>query len=201
MKYKQTLVILSDEHITNDTLSSSTYTNRKNLKNTRMKIILILFFGLFINVSFSQQKAENRLIKYETDEYSIQYYSENLNFNIISEKCENLFCTMFEITRDTNTIEKPKIPLIKLKVSDCSRLGSGTSSFEKTINSENYTRITRLDNYQFYEKRLRVDKYMWVRYVCIKNHKVYTLECLTEMKGSNENNEKELSIMNTFRVK
>lgn len=167
-----------------------------------MRIIAIIFFMFLNNLCFSQQRIENEFIKYETNEYYIQYYSENLNFNKISEKCENLSCNMFEITRNDN-IEKSKIPIIKLRITDCSSLGIGTHTFEKDLKNKdsNYTKVTRLDNYEFYEKRTKTDKFMLVSYVCIKNSKVYTLECLTEMKGSNENNEEELIIMNTFRVK
>ena len=167
-----------------------------------MKIIIIIFLCFLNNICLSQQKIEREFIKYETNEYYIKYYFENLNFNIITEKCENLGCEMFEIIRKDN-IEKPKIPIIKLRIFDCTRLGIGTHSFEKELKNKdsNYTKVTTLDNYEFYEKKTKIDKFILVSYVHIKNSKVYTLECLTEMNDSDENNKEELIIMNTFRVK
>lgn len=167
-----------------------------------MRIIAIIFFVFFNIFCFSQESVENKFIKYETNEYYIHYNSENLNINIITEKCENLVCDMFEITRKNN-LEKPFKPIIKLNILDCSSLGIGTHTYEKELNNNdsNYRKITMLDNYEFYEKRTKVDRFMVVSYVCIKNYKVYKLECLTEMKGSDENNIEELITMNTFRVK
>jgi hypothetical protein len=163
------------------------------------KIKFIVFVCLS-NFCLSQQKIENTI--YETNDFYIKYNPEEFNLKVNSEKCERLFCNMFEITNKKNNV-KPLIPIVQLKVSDYSMFGIGTHLVEKELKDKdsNYLKITTLDNFVHYEKKTKIDNFILVSYVCIRNNKVYTLECLTEMIGENENNENELKIMNTFRVK
>lgn len=163
---------------------------------------IICFFILLIGLHCHGQSAvDNGLVTYETVEYAITY-PKALNFNEITAKCEILFCTAFEITKSSNDAQ-PKIPFIALKISDCSSLGIGTAIFEKELKNKesNYTKITRSDNSEYFIKKMEIDDFVLIDYVCIKNMKVYTLQCLTEMKDCKENNAGELIIMNTFSVK
>ena len=167
-----------------------------------MKALIFIFFLFLNNFCFSQQKSESEFVRYETDEFSVLYKSEEFNLKVISEKCEDLFCTMFEITKKTEDA-KPRTSIIQLKVQDCSRLGVGTHIAEKRLKDKdlNYLKITTLDNYVYYEKTSKVEKLIEVDYVCIKNNKVYTLKFIKELISEKEYYEEELTIMNTFRVK
>src|SRR6478752_4109928 len=117
-----------------------------------MKKLTFIFFIFLYNFCFSQQKSENEVVKYETSEFSIIYKSEKFNLKVISEKCESLFCNMFEIINKSDN-EKPLIQLVQLKINDCTMLGIGTYAFEKRLKDKglNYSKITTLDNFVYYE--------------------------------------------------
>ncbi len=165
-----------------------------------MKALTFIFLLFLNNFCFSQQKSESDFVRYETDEFSILYKSEEFNLKVISEKCEDLFCTMFDITKKIED-EKPRTSIIQLKVQDCSGLGVGTHLAEKRLKDKdlNYLKVTTLDNFVYYERKEKVGNVMVVDYVCIKNNKVYTLRFVKQL--INDSYEEELDVMNTFRVK
>ncbi|MES2544678.1 MAG: hypothetical protein V4548_07325 [Bacteroidota bacterium] len=167
-----------------------------------MKNILFLFL-IISQLSYSQEKSEFENTKFETNEYSI-IYSTKLKLIQDEDEVRFIFNKGFLIQEFDNET-KFNVPLIILKIWDCSKLGMGNGGCLDIIMKKKEKVIVKkritIERLEFEELTYEEYGLTFLVYVYKKNNRIYELKGITRIENSKPQNKDIQAMMNSFKLK